>query len=605
MDDEKEKNIETNLDKNISEEIKEEIENIEIIKEINEVEDIKEENDNLDIEASIEHMDEVIDKALDVSKTDNKNLNIKGVAKTSFNIKKKIIIISSICIILSIIILFFVIMLINKLNSNVYKNVYALNIDFSGNTSNAVIERLKSESEKLTSEYYLDIYQNEEKIYTIKAQDIEFEIDIEKTAQDIMDFGRNKNLLYNNLDILKALVTHENIEVTYTYNKSKLGEAIKNVDLSIKDRFVDDSYSVDEKKNKLIITRGKKGNSIDYESEKVNIIKSFEIANTNANYKLNLVEKTPIEINLDEVYTKVKKEPKDGYIDLESRPVKFVSEENGYDFDLKSAKILLAKAENQKDSKVIEISLNTLEPKVKLKDLTYNLYKEKIAGYTTYFDTGSPARVNNLNVALSYLNGKVVMPGETFSYNDAIGSITASKGYQDAATFKAGEVVMELGGGICQTTSTLYNVALMANLEIVERHQHGLPVGYVPPSRDATVYSPILDFKFKNTRNYPIKIITSFSYSGNLNISFYGTKEETEYQISLTSNVLSKVPISTKYIYDDTLPKGTEEVVSEGVEGYVSESYITKSLDGKVVSSTLLSKDTYAAQQKVIKVGTK
>ena len=139
----------------------------------------------------------------------------------------------------------------------------------------------------------------------------------------------------------------------------------------------------------------------------------------------------------------------------------------------------------------------------------------------------------------------------------------------------------------------------------MERYQHGLPVGYVPPSRDATVYSPSLDFKFKNTRKYPVKIVTSFSYDGSLNISLYGTKEEEEYEVILSSTYLKTINYTTRYIYDESLPEGESIVVSKGVNGYQSEGYITKKLNGKVVSSSLLSRDTYNAQQEVIKIGTK
>ena len=198
----------------------------------------------------------------------------------------------------------------------------------------------------------------------------------------------------------------------------------------------------------------------------------------------------------------------------------------------------------------------------------------------------------------------MVMPGETYSYNDNIGDTTASKGYQAAATFKGGTTVNEMGGGICQTVSTLYNVALMANLEIVERHQHGLPVGYVPPSRDATVYSPVLDFKFKNNRETPIKIVTSFTYGGSLNVSIYGTKQNNDPEVTLSSSTTSTIPYTTKYEYDPNIPSGEQRVISNGVNGYTSESYITKTLNGQVIYSGLLSRDTYNAQQQVVKVGT-
>ena len=502
----------------------------------------------------------------------------------------------------------------NKLNTKVYRNVFIFGMDMSKMTeeevSKSINDYLSNINEKINT-VKIDVYQNEDNIYSINPQDIEFKIDVAETVKRVMNYGRESNIFVNNLNIFMALFKDVNITPSFTYNNDKLSELVKNIELTLKDRFVDDKYSVDEKTGTLVITRGKTGNTLDNNTEMEKIVKLLNNIYTTGNFdesyslKLDIISRKPNELDLQKVYQEVKRDAKDAYIDKSQSPVKLVEEVVGYDFSVEDLKKELDKEENKQDGKVINFKLTIIEPKVKLKDITYTLYNDKLAGYTTYFDPGQSARANNLEIALRYLNEKVVMPGETFSYNDTIGDTTAAKGYKPAATFKGGTVVNEMGGGICQTTSTLYNVALMANLEIVERHQHGLPVGYVPPSRDATVYSPTLDFKFKNNRNYPIKIVTSYSSSGSLNISIYGTKEETEYEVVLSHKYLSTIPFTTKYIYDNTLPEGTTQIVSAGVNGYTSEGYITKKLNGVVVSSELLSKDTYKAQQQIVKVGTK
>ena len=502
----------------------------------------------------------------------------------------------------------------NKLNTKVYRNVFIFGMDMSKMTeeevSKSINDYLSNISEKINT-VKIDVYQNEDNIYSINPQDIEFKIDVAETVKRVMNYGRESNIFVNNLNIFMALFKDVNITPSFTYNNDKLSELVKNIELTLKDRFVDDKYSVDEKTGTLVITRGKTGNTLDNNTEMEKIVELLNNIYTAGNFdesyslKLDIISRKPNELDLQKVYQEVKRDAKDAYIDKSQSPVKLVEEVVGYDFSVEDLKKELDKEENKQDGKVINFKLTIIEPKVKLKDITYTLYNDKLAGYTTYFDPSQWARANNLEIALRYLNEKVVMPGETFSYNDAIGDTTAAKGYKPAATFKGGTVVNEMGGGICQTTSTLYNVALMANLEIVERHQHGLPVGYVPPSRDATVYSPTLDFKFKNNRNYPIKIVTSYSSSGSLNISIYGTKEETEYEVVLSHKYLGTIPFTTKYIYDNTLPEGTTQIVSAGVNGYTSEGYITKKLNGVVVSSELLSKDTYKAQQQIVKVGTK
>lgn len=542
--------------------------------------------------------------------------------------KKTLIIIAA--SILLFVVLFAIFACFNKMNTNVHKNVYIYGIDLSGKTQEEVLILLKSMSktdeEKIQkveslnaqivkekiSNLNLDLYQENEKIYTVTSEDINFNIDVEKTLKEIMGFGRKSNLIVDNFQIIKSFFTKIEIKPIYKYDYDKLDEICKNIELSVKNRFVNDNYSVDEQNNKLIITRGITGNTINIEMEKENIIGKFSTQLENISSKetddilhLSIIEKKPDLINVEDVYNKVKRDAKDAYIDESVTPIKLVDEVVGYNLSLEELRNLLEKEENKKEGKVIEFELQVIEPKVKLEDIVYTLYKDKLAGYTTYFDASQWARANNLSIALEYLNGKIVMPGEIFSYNDAIGDTTVAKGYMAAATFKAGTVVQELGGGICQTTSTLYNVALMANLEIIERHQHGLPVGYVPPSRDATVYSPNLDFKFKNTRKYPVKIVTSFSNSGSLNISIYGTKEEEEYEVILSQKYLSTIPFTTRYEYDDSMSEGTEQIIAYGVNGYTSESYITKKLNGVVTYSAILSQDKYNPQQQIVRVGTK
>ncbi|MEG2348619.1 MAG: VanW family protein [Clostridia bacterium] len=513
---------------------------------------------------------------------------------------KKIAFIILVCV-LDLVILFGIIFSINKLNENVYKNVFLLGKDISGKNFNQVVEILKSDKEKSGQNLLLIVCEGNNEIYRINSNDIDFNIDIQQTAKKVFDFGRDSNLFKNNFCIIKTLITKKNIEPIFKFNEEELDLIIKNIDLTLENRKVDASYSIDPINHKLIIKNGVKGNTIDYQEVKNQILNSFK------NFKqekinLNVIIAPPNKLNEEDVYKKVRCDPIDAYIDESVSPYKFISEVVGYDFDQEELKKVLEKNTNEGEN--IEFTLNVIEPKVKLSDITYKLYNDKLAGYTTYFDPSQSARAKNLSIALQYLNGKVIMPGETFSYNKTVGDITSSKGYLPAATFKGGTVVNEVGGGICQTSSTLYNVSLMANMEIVERHQHGLPVGYVPPSRDATVYFPVLDFKFKNTRKYPVKIVTSFSFGGTVNISIFGTKEQTEYNIVLSNKYISTINYPTKYIYDETLPEGEQQVISNGVNGYVSESYLTKYLNGKYITSYMLSKDTYNPQIALVKLGT-
>ncbi len=543
------------------------------------------------------------------TKNENDNKITVGVKEDSLTkvkkINKKSLKTLIICgsILLFFVIVFGIIVCVNKLNSKVYKNVYLEGQNLSGMTKDEVSALIKEKNDKIKNKAIV-VYQDSDELYTVNAEELDFSIDSAKTLTNIMGFGRSNNIFKDNFNIIKALFSKVDMDLVYSYDEEKFDGILKNIDLTIKNRAVDDTYSVDDKEGLLIITRGKTGNAIDYNKEKENIIEALKNSEDNK-LKLNIISKVPQELDIDKVYSEVKREAKDAYVDENVKPIKFVSEVVGLDFDINELKNVLNNAENKQEGKVIEFKLKVTNPKVKLADLTSKYYNDKLAGKTTYFNASQTARANNLRIALDYLNGTIIMPGETFSYNATIGDTTAAKGYMAAATFKGGTVVNEMGGGICQTTSTLYNAALMANLQIVERHQHGLPVGYVQPSLDATVYSPMLDFKFKNTRNYPIKIVTSFSAGGSLNVSIYGTKEDNECEVTLSSRTLSTIPYTTKYIYDNSMADGKQVVVQNGVNGYVSEGYITKTQNGKVIESRMLSKDTYNPEQQVVKVGTK
>ena len=444
-------------------------------------------NENDEVKENEKETSSKKDETKGLKRRKENKVKVKGKLKKS----NKIAIIVPSAIVCTLLIFFGIIVCINKMNENVYKNVYMLEEDFSGKTAEEILSIINAKSDELNVNEKLDIYQDGENIYTIKAEEIDFKFDVDKTTEKIMGFGRNGNVLKNNFEIIKAFFLKKIIEPEYTVNEEKLDNAIKNIDLSIKDRCVNDSYSLDEKNQKIIIVNGKKGNSFDYETEKENIINCLKDKSKNV-YDLKIITKNPEKLDASKVYSEVKRDAKDAYVDKSVSPPKYVSEVVGYDFDVDELKKVLELPENSEEGKTIEFKVNVIEPNVKLASLTAELCKDKLASYTTYFPAGVYPRSNNLKIALSYMDGVVVMPGETYSYNQNIGDTTASKGYQPAATFKGGTTVNEMGGGICQTVSTLYNVALMANLEIVERHQHGLPVGYVPPSRDATVYSPVL-----------------------------------------------------------------------------------------------------------------
>ena len=173
--------------------------------------------------------------------------------------------------------------------------------------------------------------------------------------------------------------------------------------------------------------------------------------------------------------------------------------------------------------------------------------------------SGSANRKHNVKLSAEACNEKILLPGEEFSYNNTTGSRTASKGYKNAPIYQQGQSVDDIGGGICQTSSTIYYAVLHTNLEVVERHCHQFNTGYVDLGMDATVFFGSLDFRFKNSTDYPIKIVTN-SYDANgkryLNVKIYGTNPEGVYA-EPKSSVFDKVAPTTVYSPDPGVPRGT------------------------------------------------
>jgi len=140
--------------------------------------------------------------------------------------------------------------------------------------------------------------------------------------------------------------------------------------------------------------------------------------------------------------------------------------------------------------------------------------------YTTYFNVNEINRSDNLRLAAAAINNKRVDPGEIFSFNGVVGQRTIEAGYKEAMVIEGDKFIPGVGGGVCQVSSTLFNAVSRAQLEIVERHHHSLPVGYVPPGQDATVYYPVLDFRFRNNLQTSV-LIKAFTEGGTLTVQIF------------------------------------------------------------------------------------
>lgn len=484
--------------------------------------------------------------------------------------------------------------LLNINKETIASGVKIKGIDVSGLTAEEAkgkIETIYQEKKEKEISIKYEDYET-----TINPTIIETNYDIEVAIKEATSIGRKGNIFANNYEILFALLEKKDIDVNMTVNEEVAKKTIEDIGTNLPGVVIESGYYIE--KNQLIITKGQKGVKIDTDKLLDQVKQYLKTPEKSDEYiEIPVVIKEPEKIDIDQIHTEVYKEVKDAY--YTKNPFTIYPEVEGVDFDVEAAKKML---EEDKEEYVIDLTIT--KPKVTVNQIGTEAFPDQLATFTTNYDGGDKDRTTNLQIACQKINGKVLLAGETFSYNQTLGPRTAAAGYKNAKVYEAGQVVDGIGGGICQISSTLYNAALRANLQIVERKNHQFVTSYVEAGMDATVVYGMTDFKFKNTRSYPIKIVAS-AKNGVATVSIYGIKEEKEYTFSFRTVTVSSIPTSTRYVDDPTLPVGTEKVKQKGANGRKTETYMTKMLDGKVVSTTLLSKDTYDAMQKIILRGTK
>lgn len=204
-------------------------------------------------------------------------------------------------------------------------------------------------------------------------------------------------------------------------------------------------------------------------------------------------------------------------------------------------------SESLQDNYQMDIPVIMEKPRVTMEIL--NKIKEtEISSFSTSFSPKQVDRTTNLKLSIERINGTVIYPGETFSMDEALGERTAKEGYKYAPAFSGGQVVKSMAGGICQTTTTMYNAALFANMQIVERYKHGLPVTYINKGRDATIYRNVYDLKVKNNYEYPLYVKASIdTKKGLMTVKIYGYKKE--YNIKVTTEHKKKNGRNYYYTY--------------------------------------------------------
>ena len=262
-----------------------------------------------------------------------------------------------------------------------------------------------------------------------------------------------------------------------------------------------------------------------------------------------------------------------------------------------------------KESIIIPIEVRVIQPEITTNEANDLGIKELIGKGTSFFSHSIPTRIFNIQLASSRINGVLISPGETFSFNKALGDVSSFTGYKQAYIIQNGRTILGDGGGVCQVSTTFFRTILDSGLPVTERRAHAYRVGYYeqasPPGIDATIYVPSVDLKFKNdTQNY-ILVQTEFEENlQQLTVFFYGTKDGRTVEMTEPIITSRTPPPPDLYQDDPALPKGTIKQVDYKAEGArVSFKRDVTKNGKKIISETFVS--SYTPWQAVFLRGTK
>jgi len=375
--------------------------------------------------------------------------------------------------------------------------------------------------------------------------------------------------------------------------EQQLAQALKQLKETEDVPLVETVWSVDG--DALSIVRGITGVSVDEEGTKTALLATMQLSGDRT-VTVPVVQTQPQPLDLNQVRDQIYAQAADAYAQRnEQGGVQVVPHVVGIDFDAGQAQ---AQFETLEQGERGRIPLTITQPELSQTKLESMLFADVLGECTTYA-SGTEYRLNNVQVAAKAMDGLILMPGEVFSYNDTLGPRTTANGYLPAPAYIAGQTVDDVGGGICQNSSTLYLAVLRANLEIVERTNHMFTVGYVPDGLDATVAYNALDFKFRNNTDFPIRIESKLS-GRNTIVKLHGTDVD-DLTVKMETKTLSTTPYKETYKPDTSIARGKTEVDVTAYTGKKIQVFrCVYDSRGNLISRTQESTNNYRHRDKVI-----
>lgn len=434
-------------------------------------------------------------------------------------------------------------------------------------------------------------------ILKVNDKETEFRLgDFEFTASPYED-GFSQDVTYKNAKGKEQTKTITTVG-TLCFNETAVHDFIYRLAKEYGTPMIAPKYKISG--DKLTVYKGSDGVGIDYD----NLIKTVSERIKEDDYSpiaTKIVTLTTPEVDIDKIYSEVRCSPSNAYVteDSAGKP-SFTADIIGKDFDLEAARNTI---QSQPDKSKWTIKLTLTYPEISLKEVRAPYCLDVLSTCTTSYKGSSKERTNNVEQAASNVNtygdftdGFIMQPGEEFSFNKVVGERTAKNGFMKAPVYLSSGSSEDYGGGICQVSTTIYCAALYANLQITERHNHIYVIHYWPTEGcDATVDWGHLDFRFKNNKDYPIKIKMTYE-NKKLTATITGTEDGIK--AKMTADVESVVPYQTYYKYPNA--DNPEGKTIGGDKGKTIRVWKSVYQDGKLVEKKKVSYDAYQPLDKTV-----
>lgn len=308
---------------------------------------------------------------------------------------------------------------------------------------------------------------------------------------------------------------------------------------------------------------------------------------------------TKLDNLMEQWKTVIERSPRNATLSLVTGGV--VPQEQGRKLETEQLRPLVIQALKGTDAARIALPVTLLYPSITVSDIERTGIREVMGTFTTVFDSADRNRTANIKIAAGKINGQMIDAGGVFSFNEVVGPREKSFGFKEAMEYVDGELVPGIGGGICQVSSTLYNAALLANLEIAERYNHSKPLGYIPLGRDATVAYGVLDFKFVNNTAAPILLMAEVE-GNNLVVGIFGPNRPAA-RVEILSTNRQVIPPAIVKQQDGSLYLGESKVDKQGKPGYEVTTLRVIRLNGQEIRREILSTDRYLPENTIVKFG--